>query len=358
MDSNSTRRGAYAILLAGCAQLFSPSLAATGTAAGVPVLNSAEASFTIGGVNQPTARASVLFRVDELLEVALTSVDVGPVGVFATQTAAVQQYRLTNLGNGQEAFRLQALDAVPGDDFDPQLATLFIESNGQLGLQTGPGGDDPYVPGGNDPLLAADEALIVYVTADIPAGLADNDVGLMTLRGVARTIVDGAGTSDPTQPAFPVPGTSYSGQGDGGLVVAMVGATYDTGAPQFAASHDFLVTTPTLSISKAVLGVADPGGGTTVVSGSVIDYEISVTLPVGGSATALTVTDPLPVELAYQPASLQVSALPAGEEFDDDFLPAGVDNTGFDPLAQALEVRFGDVVGPVSYSITFQAVVR
>jgi hypothetical protein len=54
-----------------------------------------------------------------------------------------------------------------------------------------------------------------------------------------------------------------------------------------------------------------------------------------------------------------VSALPAGEEVDDDFAPVGVDNTGFNAGSGTVTVSLGDVAGgtPV-ITITFETAIR
>jgi len=82
---------------------------------------------------------------------------------------------------------------------------------------------------------------------------------------------------------------------------------------------------------------------------------------VAGSNTAqsLVVRDPLPADLAYVAASLAVSPLPPGQQADDDFAPAGSDDTGFDGSSNTVVVTLGDVVGggaPVV--ISFNATIR
>ena len=316
--------------------------------------------YTQGGL---TRRGGSLteFAVDELLEVSVVNADASAIGVVPGQAGTVAQYTLTNLGNGVEAFRLTAVPTIAGDDFDVTLDALYLESNATPGLQLGPGGDDVYVAGSNDPLLAADAVQTVYVVADVPAGVAVNDTALLELRAVATTIVSGSGTDDPALPAFPTVGVSYPGLGDpaasgSGNVVAVVGVSYDSAAPLYADRNDYLVGDVGVAISKTAYAVADPSGGSTVVPGSLISYRVSVDVSGGGLANALSVVDPLPNEVRYAANSLSVVGLPAGEDPDDDLVPAGVDNTGIN--AGQVEVNFGDVAGPVTLTIEYQAVVQ
>ncbi len=333
---------------------------AAGTGAGVVVPNSVTLEYSQSGLTRTTG-ATASFFVDELLDVSIVSSDASSIGVLAGETAAVQQYTLTNLGNGSEAFRLTVNDAVAGDDFDSSLNALYLETNGTVGLQVGPGGDDLYVAGTNDPILLSDDFLTVYVTADIPAGLMVDDVALLSLRAIGTTILAGAGTDDPALPAFPAVGTSFPALGDpastgGGNVAAMVGISYDIATPLYLAQHDFLVNDVGLAITKTAFFVEDPLGGNAVLPGSVVSYRVSVNLVGGGAAQSLVVTDPLPVDVLYVPNSLSVVGLPAGEEADDDLVPAGVDNTGIN--GETVEVTFGDVTGPLSLTIEYQAIVQ
>ena len=252
---------------------------------------------------------------------------------------------------------------MAGDDFDPVLATLYLEANGVPGLQIGPGGDTEYVAAGNDPVLAADASLAVYVTSDIPAGPAANDLGSVRLRAVSNTIITESGTDNPQQPGFPAPGTAYAAAGDvaqaGGNVSAVVGTAHDPANLLLRATGTYEVNAALVALTKSVLAVLDPDGGSEVVTGSVVTYQIAVTVNGTGSVSGLQVTDPLPTLLEYVPGTLRVENLPPGEEFDDDFLPAGADNTGYDPANQTLTANLGTQVGGgAAIAIEFQAIVR
>lgn len=345
--------------------LLSTSVGAT-TQAGISVRNEAVAQFSIRGVAQPVVSRQVDFLVDELLDAVVVNADVGSVTVSAPQAGALQTYNLTNTGNGVESFRLIARTTLVGDDFDTTLTALHLETNGVTGLQLGPGGDDLYVPGSNDPFLNSGQQQQVYVTTDVPVGLLAGASSLVSLTAVPLTIVTGSGTDDPSQPDFPVVGTAFVGLGDaatgagstGIAVTAVVGTSFDTTAPTFADIHDFVVAGQSVSINKTVASVTDPQGGSRVLPGSVIAYRIAVDVAAGASAADVLVVDPLPGELSYAASSLLVTGGGAGLDSDDDFSPVGVDNTGFNSADQAIEVDFGDLVGPLSLQIDFQAIVQ
>ena len=337
---------------------------AVGTTAGREIDNVAQANFDIGGVPQTAVSSNtVVVFVDELIDVTLVSDDGGPIGVATPDTDRILQFTVTNVGNGTETFRIVGDAAVAGDQFDPAINQLYLESNALVGLQTGAGGDTVYIAGSNDPTLLADEALIAYVQSNIPAALVQNDQGFVELRAVSLTIVVQAGTDDPTNPAWPAVGDQYPGAGDldesgGGNVTAVVGTTHDTSALVLRAQGIYQVSDAVVTVTKSVVTVTDPFGGSTVVPGAVIAYQILVAVAGSGTAESLVITDIVDASLAYEAGTLSASALPPGEDADDDFAPAGVDNTGFDSPSTTLTVTLGDVVGGSAVTIDFQAAIR
>lgn len=104
-----------------------PALAA-GVTAGTLIENTAVASFDEAGTPRSINSNTVVVRVDELLDVTVTSLDPGPVTARAGD--AVLTFEVTNQGNGPEAFRLTAETAVAGNDFDVTLRAIAIDSNG------------------------------------------------------------------------------------------------------------------------------------------------------------------------------------------------------------------------------------
>jgi uncharacterized repeat protein (TIGR01451 family) len=361
----SRRDVGYLRVLAALALLaYAGAAAAMGTGAGSRIDNAAQASYQVAGVDQPTVTSNtVSVVVDELLDVVVTSTDAGVVAVTSPSNGSALTFSVTNTGNGSEAFRLAIDSALAGDDFDPQAPVVYLESNGTPGLQVGGGGDTPYVAGANDPLLAHDATVTVYVSADAPGGLSAGAIGNLSLRAVSLTVYGQTGTDDPANPAFPTPGTTYAGLGDpavgGGTTNAVVGASYSSTTLQLLAQGGYRVTSALVTLAKSVISITDPFGGATIVPGSVIRYQITVTVAGSGAVDNLVVDDPVPPELAFVSGSLAVSVLPAGEQPDDDFLPAGTDHTGFDGPNRSVVVTLGSVAaGGTPNVITFDATLQ
>ncbi len=326
---------------------------AVGTDAGVNILNTATADFEINGTPQtPVSSNTVQTTVDELLDVVVVDDNGGPVAVSVGETGTVLQFTITNNGNGSEVFRIVADDAVNEGGFDPQLNQLYLESNALPGLQVG--GDTPYVSGSGDPTLAEDESIVLYVQSDIPGGLAQGANGDVEVRAVAQTIFTAIGTDDPDDPAWPAPGTSYAGAGDGGGN-AVVGTAHDVNNLLMRTAGRYQVSDAVVGIVKTATAVLDPFGGTTLVPGTIISYQLEVTVSGSGTAQGLVVRDVIPPELAYQPNTLQVD----GAAEDDDFAPSGTDNSGFDAPNTTLVLDQGDVTGgSPTIVISFDAAIR
>jgi uncharacterized repeat protein (TIGR01451 family) len=338
---------------------------AVGTGAGREIQNTAQAAFSMAGNPQvPISSNVVQTYVDELIDVTVVNDDGGAVGVASPQTGAVLQFTVSNIGNGNESFRLVADAAVGGGIFNPLLNQLYLEINGVPGLQIGGGGDTAYLAGSNDPTLAPDTNQLVYVQSDIPASQGQGDEGIVELRAVANTIFANAGTDDPDNVAFPDPGEAYAGAGDAdengsGNVTAVVGTTVDSANRLIGDEGIYRVTAAVVSLVKTSTTILDPFGGTTLVPGTLITYQIDVSVTGTGGADNLIVSDPIPADLEYQPGTLSVSALPAGEDSDDDFAPSGTDNTGFDGGNQTVTVNLATVSGGApGITITFQAAIR
>ena len=342
---------------------LAPFAHAVGTTAGLSIHTQATASYSIQGAPQPDVVSNVdRLAVDEILDSLVTSDDAAAVSVASPSTANVLTFAVANTGNGTEPMRLVAEPQLSGDAFDPTQVAIYLETNGTAGLQTGAGGDTPYTAGANDPVLTANEVAVAYVVGDVPAAEPSGALARVGLRAVAKTIFTQSGTDDPGNAAFPAPGTTYPNAGDSGPqgpVAAVVGSSADKSALALRAEGAFRVSSAVVTITKTVRAVTDPSGGAKVVPGATIDYQIVVDVAGSGTATAVVVTDPIPTELDYVPGSLSVSALPAGENGDDDFLPTNVDHTGFDAATHTVIVSLGDAVGGgAPTTIAFKAKVR
>ena len=297
MRLHSARAACVAAALMGTAAIASPAFAA-GTLAGTDIENTATASYeTPGGGTIVVDSNKVIIKVDELLDVTVTSSDPGDVATSPGNTGNVQSFQVTNTGNGEEAFTLTPDVAVAGDDFDPALQQLVIDTNGN-GVYD-PGVDTVYVAGSNDPLLAPDDSVTIFIITDTPATTSDGERAEVSLGAAANT---GTGA----------PGTTFAGQGDGGgdAVVGTTGAdAEDSGFLAIQAAILALVKSAT---------VADPFGGSSAVPGSIITYTLIATVTGSGSLTSVVISDPIPADTQYVAESITLEGSAKTDAADAD----------------------------------------
>lgn len=330
-------RAAYTVsrqlaLAAGTAALALASTAvqAAGTLAGTDIVNVAQATFDApeGGTPITIDSNIVTIKVDELLDVTVVSSDPGDVATAPALTTQVLTYQVTNSGNGSEAFTLSADIAKPGDEFDTSFEQTILDSNSNGVYDAGV--DTIYTPGANDPVLAPDESIAVFILSTIPASASDADRAEIELSAVANT---GNGT----------PGTLFAGQGDGGGD-AMIGST---GAGD-ADSGFFVIQASDVTLTKSAT-IVDPFGGTQPVPGAVIVYRLVATTVGSGDLTNLAISDDIPAKTSYKSGTITLEGAPLGDDASDG------DAGSFD--GESIAVALGTVPGGQTRTITFQVVI-
>lgn len=309
--------------VAGC--VFASPAWAGGTPAGTTVSNTATATYeTPDGKETSVTSNTVELKVDELLNVTVASGDPGDVSALPGATNRVLKFTVTNSGNGNEAFALVADDELGGDDFDPTATSIVLDTNGNGAYDAGV--DTTYVAGSNDPALAADGNITVFVLASIPAGAADAQRGGISLSATAKT---GSGN----------PGTVFAGAGTNGSN-AVVGATRATAGDE----GYFKVSNATVSLTKSAT-VLDPFGGTTQVPGAVITYTIIASVSGSGTLGNVRISDPVPAGSTYEANSIKLNGAALTDAADTD---AG----RF--ASSAISVSLGTVAAGSTNTVTFK----
>ena len=302
---------------------------ATQTVAGTTISNTASARYDLpNGGSSAISSNTVSLRVDEVLNVAVASLDAGDVVGSAGAANQILTFRLTNAGNGFEAFTLLVQDNVTGDQFDPATTSIVIDSNGN-GVYD-PGADTVYIAGSNDPSLSPDATVTIFVLSTLPGGAANGDRGRVNL---VATAVTGSGA----------PGTIFSGRGQGGGD-AVVGAT----TANALAQGTYAVQAATVAFVKSAT-VADPFGGTSQVPGSLITYSLLATISGSGTLNNLIVSDTVPAGTVYQPGTITL----AGSALTD-----AVDGDAGEIVSNALSVRLGSAPAGSTYLVKFQVKVN
>ncbi len=305
--------------------VFATPAMAVGTAAGTTISNTATATYDDpqgAPVSVPSNRVDI--KVDELLDVTVATADAGDVLVQPAATNQVLSFTITNTGNGSEAFRLTPNATIGGDQFDPSTTSVVLDSNGNGTYDAGV--DTVYTAGSNDPVLAPDAAIKVFVLSTIPGSTTDLDRGTVELTAAAVT---GTGA----------PGTSFAGQGQGGGD-AVIGSTGADGVDR----GRFLVQNAGVSFTKSA-SVLDPFGGTKSVPGAIITYTLTASVSGTGTLNNLALGDAIPTGTTYQASTITLQGAPLTDSTGDD---AG------EFAASTVTVRLGNVPGGQVRAVTFK----
>jgi uncharacterized repeat protein (TIGR01451 family) len=304
--------------------LASPATAA-GTIAGTTIDNVAHATYEQPGGGEVSVDSNIVsLKVDELLDVAVATTDPGDVATQPALTDQLLSFTVTNAGNGTEAFTLATVANGGGDDFDPSVNSIILDTNGNGAYDAGV--DAAYVAGSNDPQLDPDQSIAVFVLSSIPASAQDGHRGRVDLTALANT---GHG----------VPGTSFAGAGQGGGD-AVVGATGADGEDD----GYYRVARASVSLVKSAV-ITDPFGGSSRVPGATITYSLAANVSGTGSLANLRVTDAVPAGTTYTLGSITLDGGPLTDAADAD---AGVFSAG------AIAVGLGNVSAGTTRIVTFK----
>lgn len=320
-----------ALLALVCLVLHKPALA-LGTTAGIDISNTATVDYVMAGSSASANSNTVTFRVDEILDINVSWQDAANVGVSTPDSNQVLTFLLTNTGNGADSYALSVQNTLGGDQFDPVLVDIYLDANGN-GIFN-PGVDTLYLPGSNDPVLAADASQTIFVRNNIPASLNAGDLGSSQLITTSNT---GTGT----------PGTSFPNAGENNTF-AVVGTSGGIGN----AVGTYEVTNTTVALLKSVV-ISDPLGGSQPMPGASLIYRIEVSVSGPGAANGVVITDPLPANTTYIANTLTLNAGPLSDAVDTD---AG-DVSGTTP--NTVTVNLGDLTpaSPVQ-TITFEVIIN
>ena len=313
------------------------------TAAGTVIENRARADYVLDGSNFTAYSVTTQTPVAELVDVSVATAMGGTTAVTAPLPASGEllYFAVTNAGNSTEDFALTVDPAVAGNDFDPDNPVVALDA-GSIGSFEGTGTDS--IVSGPIP-IPAETTIYVWVISDIlDTPLNPGDTGRVTLEELHQNA-----------PISTAPGDVYAGAGAGGTDLVL-GASGGYGSSTGA----YVILRTTLIIDKTVASIAGSVGGVPVsdpIPGAVITYQLDVIVSGTGTAFAVTLTDPIPVDTTYVPGSMTLDVdgggpgLPAGLTDTDDYPADPGEFTGTE-----IRVRLGDLTAGTQI-ITFQVTI-
>lgn len=303
--------------------MFAQSAYAAGTVAGTLIQNTATATYSSGTTNTSIQSNTVTVKVDELVNVAVTSLTTTPVPAGAA--AAVLTYQVTNTGNGSQAFNLTANPGVSGNVFNTTTQSVAIDTNGN-GVYD-PGVDTIITNGAAGPAIAPDGSIKVFVLSNVPTTATDAQTSQVQLTAASTTGIGPAGTL-------------LAGKGTGG-VDAVIGASTGTAS----ALATVIASLANITLTKSAV-IADPFGGTMPVPGATVTYSLLLHTAGSGTANAVHITDTYPTGTTYQAGTLTLNGAVLTDAADTD---AGTAS------ATGIDVSLGSVAGgSADKTVTFK----
>lgn len=287
------------------AVLFATAIQAKGVPAGTVINNTV--IVTAKGIPEYGLRASTEFTVAEVLNLDLVSLDTQHVSTPTPASQRILTFQLSNTGNGTETFKLSHNANVTGDDFDPVVESVWLESNGVPGFQQG---EDTLYQADIDAItLQADESVVIYVSSNIPASLAHSSMGHVLIKATSTS----NGVSQYKA------GDAIADAGDNGIELVLL---KDKG--QTSAEGVYQTASLTMQLSKSVDGVVDPFGGERVMPGSQVTYKIEFSASGEGNANNMLITDPTPANMTYKNGSMKLNNMALTDSDDSDEADFGI----------------------------------
>ncbi len=338
-----------------------------GTAAGVLVTNTANATYSVNGQAQTTASNPATFVVDRKVNLTVVALQQADTQVNQGEIGAVTTFRVTNKTNATQDILLdgdQNLSLGLGlgtDNFDMQNLKAYVDSNG----------NNKYDPGVDTAAfideLAPDASATVFLVGDVPASSAQ-----LAIVNLQATVAAGgqAGTKGAALVASPL-----NGKDDVDVVFADddsdgVGADLlRNGQGRAYLAYVVGIHDVALSVTKSSTVISD--GVSTLnpkaLPGATVEYCLAIrNATLGTGANAVTLTDVIPTNTTYVPGTLKIGT-PGGtcvliaEAQDDD---ANDDNDGttykgsFDTQTKTVTAIVPTVGGGASVSAAFRVTIN
>lgn len=287
---------------------FAHGVYAAGTSADTDIVNTARVDYKVGDEDF-SDEDSASITVAQVLDLTVTCQST-PLNVAPGQSSVSSTYLVVNTGNGPDTIELSVDNSdTASDDFNPVFQEVWLDDGD--GIYQGSGTDTLYQAGVNDPELAADGQITVFVLNDIPAGLSDGDDGDSELTATSTL------QSSPLDPV----GTVYDGQGLNS-VDAIVGNTQASAAD--ICRHTVLAVVVTLAKTNEILPAFNtdtvlPGEVLSEpIPGAVITYTLTVSADGDGTATDIVITDTVPEYTTYASGNFTLNSGALTEASDTD----------------------------------------
>jgi len=293
--------------------LFSGNVFAVGTEAGTAISNTATVSFKRNDGTQATpVTADVSFNVDEIININSTAPSSNITTNAGDTAVVINSYTVSNLGNANESVTLTAAHAA-SSDFTPTGKNIYFQRSNAADNTDKLDPSDTLYGAGDIISLAKDEVLTVYVTYDIPADATNSETATINFTASSTTL----GASSASL------GDILVGQGTVGSNNEVIDAVVIQGKDEAVATFiiDLDSNSLQVTIDKVIVGGVANGtvtnsanvsaATTAFIPGAEVTYLIVVTVT-NGTATELTITDTVPLNMTYKGSSVKMKSVTGG----------------------------------------------
>ncbi len=278
--------------------------------AGAVVTSPVDVTYVSGGAPY-AASAGHAFPVDRAVDVSV--VKNTDAVILPSDTNAALSFLVTNLTNTVMRFNLAVVSQAT-NSWTLNNVRIYRDDNNSGTLD---GGDTQYSDAASFGDLATGATTTVLIVADAPANLT---AGQAALYDLIATAVDAGALTVASQTAGP------DTTGVDTVFRDAAGSTAGDGARdgRHSATAAFNVSLSALSVvlNKTVV-VLDQWGGSDPIPGATLRYTITATTTGSGTASNVTITDPLPPNTAYVAGSLRLNGAALTDAADGDAGDAG-----------------------------------
>jgi len=313
---------------------------AAGTLAGTDIANKATVTYNAGAGEISQDSNTVSFPVQEIINASIIKQINNDIAVGSGETGAYLKFTLTNLGNGNEQFKIAPANTA-GDDFEVTFTNIYTD-NGDGNFVAA---EETLLVNGETLALAPDASVTIWVTADIPNALIDGNKSDVLVAAQSKTFLSLA-----TPNANPNQGDVADDAGDSSTD-AVFGAS-----GVIASTATFSVSAITVTVAKTIVSVNDNINGATEqnIPGADVVYQLVVTVAGNGTATDVKVVDPLPDELELKGGILSGVITVEGTDYTSASSPNITSYDGNNDIT----VTLGDLVAPATRTIIFTTTIK
>ncbi len=304
---------------------FYTDLYSKGVSAATVISSSASLSFSINSVEHTIKSNTMIDIVEQLISVSVVSLDAQNVVIKKGSSNQVLSFKVSNIGNGNDSYKLLYVHDEKSI-FDMKNIKIYIDNNHNFFFDE----DDNE---GDSITLLEDESRAVFIVADTPhdADLDDGSSSTIILSAISK--IGGSGIRGKIHKKRGIKGVDAVDGLNGGVGKA-------EGTYLFRLDSEVLLT-KSASFDDEKL-----------VSGSIISYEINLSIAKDSVVWDLKVVDDIPKYTTYERDSLRLNGTFLSDEYDD------VDIGYFDCKKNRVVLSFGCLKYPSIQNIKFDVRIK